>query len=65
MNIIKFKNIDYFDLKLYTESIISDSKYGSTIHDVFLFVNHIYEIINWTFNQFILIELSFWDIVMK
>ena len=46
MNIIKSKNIDYFDSKLYVKSIISDSEHSSIIHDVFLFINCICEIIN-------------------
>ena len=59
MNIIKSKNIDYFDSKLYTELIISDSKHDSIIHDVFLFINCIHEIVNYTFNLFIFVEFSF------
>ena len=46
MNIIKFKNIDYFDSKLYAELIISDSEHSFIIHNVFLFVNCICEIVN-------------------
>ena len=65
MDTIKPKNIDYFDSKPYAESIISDSEHSSTIHDIFLFVNCICEIINWTFNQFIPVELSLWGTAMK
>ena len=65
--IIKFKDIDYFNFKLYAESMISDFKNDSIIHDVFLFINHLYEIIICTTSnqQFISVELCLWDIAMK
>ena len=57
--IIKSKNIDYFDLKLYAEFTISDSENDSTIHDVFLFVNYICKITaQISANKSISVELS-------
>ena len=67
MEVIKFKDIDYFDSKLYTELMISDSKNSSIIHDVFLFINCLCEIIIHTMSnqQSIPIKLCLQDIAMK
>ena len=65
MDTIKPKNIDYFNPKPYAKSIISDSEHSPTIHDIFLFVNCIHEIVNQTFNQFIPIKLSLQGTAME
>lgn len=63
--IIKPKDIGYFDPKPYAESTVSDSEHGPTIHDVYLFVNRLKEIASRTPNKPIPVELSLRGIAME